>query len=106
MTTLNLDENNSLYQIRSYQPGAIQINNLTLTTSVIISPNKLIEHWAPQEASELTTAALTIVAELKPDVVLIGTGSELILLPPALYGDLINQGIGVEVMTLVVSGGR
>jgi len=37
--------------------------------------------------------------ELKPDVLLIGTGATHVFLSLDIYGDLINQGIGVEVMS-------
>lgn len=98
MTTLNLDENSSTYQIRAYQPGVIQVNDVTLTRSVIISPSQLVENWTPQLISELSAQSLDIVIAMKPDVLLIGTGSELVFLPAEIYGALINQGIGVEVM--------
>lgn len=98
MPTLNLDENRSAYQIRSFKPGAIQINEKVLTQSVIVAPDKLIENWMPQTVSELTSEALSQVTALKPDILLIGTGSKLVFLNIELYGELINQGIGVEIM--------
>ena len=98
MASLDLDENHALYQIRAYQPGRIQINNQILTSSVIVTPNELIEDWAPQTAAELTSESLTAAAILKPDILLIGTGKSHIFLSAAIYGECINQGIGVEVM--------
>lgn len=98
MTTLNLDSNQAKYQIRSYQPGRIQINDVILTNSVILTPDTLIEHWKPQVISELSAEDLTSIPELQIDILLIGTGSKLVFLPAAIYGALINKGIGVEVM--------
>jgi uncharacterized protein len=98
MTTLNLDENNAAYQIRAYQPGLIQINDATFTNSIILSPTQLIEYWQPQSATELSADSFTLILDMKPDVLLIGTGSQLVFLPVDLYGELINQGIGVELM--------
>lgn len=99
MPSLNLDENKSLYQIRAYQPGIIQINDQKLTSSLIITPSKLITDWAPQTIAELDTASLTPIIQLKPAILLIGTGSQQQFLAIEIYGELINQGIGVEVMT-------
>lgn len=99
MARLDLDENQSTYQIRAYQPGMIQINDQMFTKSLIITPDQLIENWAPQTVDELTAAMLAPILELKPDILLIGTGSTHIILPIQLYGDLINQSIGVEVMS-------
>jgi uncharacterized protein len=95
---LDLDENHAKYQIRAYQPGTIRVNDKTLTTSVIVMPNALIEDWPPQTAAELTPQSLANIANYKPDILLIGTGATHVLLPIDIYGDLINQGIGVEVM--------
>ena len=99
MAPLHLDENPALYQIRSYQPGSIQINERTITTSVIVTPTQLIENWPPQTVSDLTTESFATMHELKPDVLLIGTGATHVFLALDIYGDLINKGIGVEVMS-------
>jgi len=98
MPTLDLDENNAMYQIRSFQTGILKVNDKTLTQSAIVTPNQLIENWAPQTVAELTAHALSPITELKPDILLIGTGSVLVFIPIEIYGELINQGIGVEVM--------
>lgn len=98
MTTLNLDNNQAKYQIRSYTPGKIQINDTILTQSVIVSPNILIENWAPQTIAELTAEALSVIPDLKPAILLIGTGSSHIFIQTEIYGHLINCGIGVEIM--------
>lgn len=98
MTSLNLDENNAIYQIRAFKPGTIQINETTFNKSLIVSSHQLITDWPPQSASELTSQSFASIIPLKPDVLLIGTGAQLIFLPESLYGELINLGIGVEVM--------
>lgn len=98
MTTLTLDENHAQYQIRGYKPGVIQVNDQTLTHSIIISPNQLINNWIPQRICELTHEHLATVLDLKPAILLIGTGEILQFPPIELYGDLIAQGIGVEIM--------
>lgn len=98
MATLDLDQNNANFQIRAYRPGFLQINEKTLTRSVIVTPSQLIEDWSPQTIEELSVDALAIIATLKPDILLLGTGSKLVFPALASYGDLINQQIGVEIM--------
>ncbi len=98
MPPFELDENSSKYQIRAYKPGLIQINEKIFTHSVIITADEVIENWAPQTIEELTTATLTPVMELKPDILLIGTGSKQVFIAATIYGELINNGIGVEIM--------
>lgn len=98
MATLNVDENNANYQIRSYKPGTIKINDHLFTHSIIVTPNELIDPWAPQHVSELSTESLAGILALKPDILLIGTGAALVFISVEIYGELINAGIGVEIM--------
>ncbi|HVE44308.1 MAG TPA: Mth938-like domain-containing protein [Gammaproteobacteria bacterium] len=99
MTTLNLDDNQSIYQIRAYEPGVmVQVNDERLTQSFIITPSKLYKNWAPLSAHSLTPDAFSLFLDLKPDVLLLGTGTQHVLLTPDIYAVLINAGIGVEIM--------
>lgn len=96
--SLTLDDNQASYQIRSYQPGVIQVNDKRLTNSIIITAQSLIENWPPNTVSDLTREHFADIISLRPAVLLIGTGSTLQFPSTELYGDLINAGIGVEVM--------
>ncbi len=98
MTTFNLDENNATFQIRAFKPGVIQVNEKVLTASIIVTPDQLIENWSPQTAREIGRESFGAIIELKPDILLIGTGERHVLLAVEVYGELINRGIGVEVM--------
>lgn len=98
MTSLQLDENHAAYQIRSYKAGFLRINESTYTQSLIITPKQIITDWRPQMITELEAYDLQIIRELHPDVLLLGTGEQMVLLTPELYGDLVNNQIGVEVM--------
>lgn len=98
MTSLTLDNNQAKFQIRSYQPGELKINDTIYTQSVIVTPGKLITDWAPQSVQELSAESWADAIQLKPDIVLIGTGSTMVLLSSEIFGELINLGIGVEFM--------
>lgn len=98
MPQLTLDENNASYQIRAYKPGLIQVNEHILTQSIIIAPEKLIENWEPQQISDLKKEHLASVLEMHPNILIIGTGAKLQFPPLEMYGDLMNKGIGVEIM--------
>ena len=95
---LTLDENHAPYQIRSYQPGLIQVNENTYYCSIILTPEKLIDHWRPQKIADLTKLDLDIILELQPTIFILGTGSHLKFPPIETYGDLMNAHIGVEIM--------
>lgn len=97
MPTFDLDENHAIYQVRAFKPGVIQINEKIFTQSMIISPRQVTE-WMPQTIEELTSASLSVILTFHPDILLIGTGSQHVFLAVEIYGDLINQNIGVEIM--------
>ena len=96
--SLTLDKNHATYQIKAFKPGFIQVNDTTLTRSLIISPTKLITDWLPQTLAELRAQDLEEILSFQPTILLIGTGTTLVFPSLAVYGDLINQGIGVEIM--------
>lgn len=96
--SLALDENDAQYQIRGYKPGYIQVNDDIMTHSIIIGPTQLIHPWTPQSIEALSAADLEIILELRPTILLLGTGENLVFPPLETYGELLNQGIGVEVM--------
>jgi uncharacterized protein len=97
---LNLDDNSSTFQVRAFQPGTIRVNERIFTRSIIISSHQLIEDWQPQHISELKPEHLTqlLSFEPKPTILLIGTGAFLQFPAIETYGELINHGIGVEMM--------
>lgn len=96
--SLTLDENRASYQIHGYKPGQIQINQETYTESLILSQDTLILNWGPKSIAALTKEQVQRAADLKPTILLIGTGEKLTFPPIEVYGGLINQGIGVEIM--------
>ncbi|EKD55485.1 MAG: hypothetical protein ACD_60C00005G0012 [uncultured bacterium] len=95
---LTRDENKAHYQIHAYQPGSIQLNDITYKKSMIVTPAKLIECWPPQYFKELAREHFDMIGELRPAILLIGTGKTLQFPDITLYGRLINEGIGIEIM--------
>lgn len=95
---LTLDDNSSAFQIQAFKPGTIQINGQAYTRSLIVSADTLIDDWRPQHINELKAEDLTVILSLKPAILLIGTGETLQFPDIETYGELLNHGIGVEVM--------
>lgn len=96
--SFNLDENPAAYQIRAFKPGQIKINDTVYAKSLIITPNLIIADWEPQSLPSLTQAHLEMAANLNPTILLLGTGEHLVFPAIEIYGELINRGIGVEIM--------
>ena len=110
------DVGSATYQIRSYRPGCICINDQNYFTPVLILPEKLIAPWNVKSFEDLKQEDFEAILQLSPQVVLIGVPSDPIshsnaganlrnsdssslLLAKKLILPLTNHGIGVEVMT-------
>lgn len=95
---ITLDTNHGPYLIRSYQPGELRINDEIFHRSVIITSEQLIDSWPPQNFAELTITHLQTLADLKPEVVILGTGTKLTFPKPELLDVFYKNKIGIEVM--------
>jgi uncharacterized protein len=105
------DKDFGSYTVRAYQAGQVSIilpfdpsqaspqeNELTLIRSFIIAPKQLKEDWPPQSIADLTVEHLQTVIDLKPELVILGTGRNLEFPHPSITEPLFTKGIGVEVM--------
>ena len=66
--------------------------------NVLVTPERVVSGWAAGGFDALTEADFAALAELKPEVVLLGTGASLRFPHPRLTRALTDAGIGVEVM--------
>ncbi|PIZ03849.1 MAG: hypothetical protein COY58_07100 [Gammaproteobacteria bacterium CG_4_10_14_0_8_um_filter_38_16] len=101
--SLTEDQNTATYQIKSYLPEKIVVNEETLTRSFIISPNQLIKNWPPQNTETLTENDLRQLLTLKPHVILIGTGEKSIILPAKKLACLLENNFHVECMNTMAA---
>lgn len=84
--------------IRAYAPGRISVNDVLLQTSCILAPDRLLENWPPQRFEDITLDHLQVALDLKPEILVIGTGPTL-RFPEARIMAVIQQlGIGLEVL--------
>jgi uncharacterized protein len=66
--------------------------------NVLVTPERVVTGWTAGGFDTLTEADFAALAELKPEVVLLGTGASLRFPHPRLTRALTDAGIGVEVM--------
>jgi uncharacterized protein len=111
---LHLDTSHHYYQIQCYTEESITINDKIYPHSLIVMPTSLKE-WVVLNFDSLTTHDFDLLAQLQPQVVLLGTGAKIRFPPAELLIPLIQQQIGIEVMdtaaacrtyNLLVSEGR
>ncbi|MFW0028875.1 MAG: Mth938-like domain-containing protein [Coxiella endosymbiont of Dermacentor nuttalli] len=86
------------YQIRAYDAVSVTINETLYTSSVIVSPSKLISDWKPKSLEELKSEHFQIVLSLNPDVVIFGTGKKFIFPVQEKLRLLFQKRIGIESM--------
>lgn len=117
---INPDINLNAFTIRSYDTGEIiiyepvsskpidsslkemnpRVNTtlITLNNSFIISPSKLVKTWGNETAQLLNKEHFQALLDLKPELVILGTGKKIFFPAPENYLFLQQQGIGVEIM--------
>lgn len=66
--------------------------------SVLVPWSGAVERWEAAVPAELTAGHFERIAELRPEVVIYGSGPRLQFLPPALLRALMALRIGVETM--------
>ena len=98
---LTTAENNFL--ITAYGMGDdgqfIEINHQRYTASLIVMPKNLILDWPVTNFTDLAETHFAQIIELKPEVVLLGTGEKHQFLHPKITQNLTNNGIAIECMT-------
>lgn len=94
-----LDPAGTQYLVKCYTPEHISINDTDYTNSVIVSPTTLLDNWRPQTFTELQAQDFEPILQLKPDIFILGVGTEHQFPAPHLLQTFYQHHIGVEVMT-------
>lgn len=95
---LDIDRPGGMNFVRAYAPGLIRIGAREIAGSVIVTANFLVEDWRPRHVSELRAADLEPVLELRPEVLLLGSGARQVFPEPQLLAALYEGRIGFEIM--------
>lgn len=80
-----------------YGEGFVQLNGERRESSLLVLPERVMD-WPPASFDALAEAHFALIAELRPEVVLLGTGARLRFPHPRLTASLARAGIGFEVM--------
>jgi uncharacterized protein len=84
--------------ITGYDNGWVEINKIRHTQSLIVMPDSIFEDWQATDFDSLTVDHFERIAELKPEVVLLGTGDKHRFIHPRLTAPLTALGVSVECM--------
>ncbi|AYH44832.1 Mth938-like domain-containing protein [Azoarcus sp. DN11] len=97
---LNLEQNPNLNVVTGYGTDHLMINKERHDGNVLVAVDRIVGGWAPGGFANLSADDFAPVCEMKPEVVLIGTGSRLRFPAPAILRPLIEARIGYEIMDL------
>jgi uncharacterized protein len=84
--------------IQAYAAGRVTVSGITYDSSLIVTPAAIIETWRPGDFSMLRCDDFTQLAELEPEIVILGTGASHQFPPASLCQPLIERRIGMESM--------
>jgi uncharacterized protein len=96
---LVLEQDPQILTVRSYTRGEVVVGDERLQAPFIVSADRLIRDWPVRSAGELDFAALGLLLELQPQVILIGADAG--LTPGAPWrSQLLARHVAVECMDL------
>ena len=78
--------------------GDFLVNDVLYTQSIIVTADNVITDWTVNDVSDLSSSDFESFAELDPEILILGTGKNLIFPDPRLFEPLIRQRCGYEVM--------
>jgi uncharacterized protein len=85
-------------QFTGYGAGYVAVNQQRFECSMVVTPEAIHESWQVDSVPGLNEVAVRFLLELKPEILLLGTGEGQRFPQPAVLRPLIEARIGVEVM--------
>jgi len=95
---LHQDNPSALHLIRSYADDHILINEHRMETAFIVSATQLIRDWTQASLIECTEIDWQPILALRPEILILGTGTKLRHPDPRQLDVFYRNRIGVEVM--------
>lgn len=84
--------------ITGYGDGYVEINKTPYAHAVVLSSDGAISEWSAQSFDDLEAHHFSQLVDLKPELILIGTGKRQRFPKPELLKALISAKIGFEIM--------
>lgn len=95
---LDLDRPAGINIIHAVSPGEIRIGDRIIRTSVIIGAEDIIPDWPVSSMRDINESSLAPVLALEPDVLLLGTGQDLVFPAAPVHAEILARNIGLEAM--------
>lgn len=95
---LQSDPHSGANTITGYGDGYVEINKIPYAHAVVLSSDGAISEWSAQSFDDLEAHHFSQLVDLKPELILIGTGKRQRFPKPELLKALISAKIGFEIM--------
>ena len=95
---LQSDPHSGANTITGYGDGYVEINRTLYSHAVLLSSDGAILEWPVTSFEKLSTGDFSQMAALKPELIIIGTGTRQRFPRPELLKTLIDAKIGFEIM--------
>jgi uncharacterized protein len=93
-----LDQPSAINVVRGHGPGVIRIGERAFGRSLIVTATTIIEDWRPLSIQDLQAADLEPLLELRPEVLLIGSGARQVFPDRPVLAALHAARLGFEIM--------
>ena len=81
-----------------YGAGYVEVNRTRYSGSLVVGAETMVTDWPLESIDALAADHLAAILEMKPEIVLLGTGAAFAFPEPALLAPLREARVGVEVM--------
>ncbi|MFL6601024.1 MAG: Mth938-like domain-containing protein [Steroidobacteraceae bacterium] len=95
-----LEGGSNVNVIRSYSAEEIRIGEHIIRSSCVVTADALIANFPPATLDDLAVNHLEPIFELRPELVLLGTGARQRFAPAAIRASFAEKRIGLEAMDL------
>ncbi len=96
---LTLERTGDANRIRAYDVGSVTVNESVYRGVTVVTPDRIIEDWLQVAVHALETEHMRQLIALDAEILLLGTGRRQQFPEPRLLGEVIREGVGIEVMT-------
>ena len=84
--------------LTAHGPGWVAINGERVAHSVVVGSREQRQAWDCERFEDLGAPHFALLADMRPEVVIFGSGQRIRFPRPAWIEPLVRQGVGVETM--------
>ncbi|MBB6246317.1 Mth938-like domain-containing protein [Rhodanobacter sp. A1T4] len=95
---LSLDQAEGYLLVRRVGAQSITLIDRELSSSFLLAPDKAIENWGVDDASQLDADHVGALLDLQPELVILGTGQRQTFPAAAFMAGFLRRNVGIEVM--------